>query len=385
MINRKNWLLTKKYLNYRREHDPNLSEKSLSRYQWHLRHLLIWADEDGFAQALKNKRPRFPTYLREIAGKKTSIPISKESQKKIVQVARALLEWLLKYHPRDVPGLTPELVDELVPTRVPRTHKEPRSIHLEDLLELIRFPFPDTLRNKRDLAAACLLFASGARADAIASAPILSLQLQKLSFNQDPQLGVRTKNSVSQTTFLLNIPELLEKIQIWDRIVRTQLPETTPWFTVIDARWGVEQLTTRPASRTRAQDLLKAVRRLFKLAGMEDKYKSPHKFRSGHAMYGLTDCKNMEEYHALSRNLMHANLAVTDQYYSVLEHGQRQAIITTLGNRQTDDPFTRLTPQPQESAKIRHIMKLLEELVLDDAGHSPQSSSPATTSNCPPG
>lgn len=332
MINRTNWLLVKKYLEYRREIDPGLSEKSLIRYKWHLRHLLIWADEDGFAKALRDRRPRFSSYLTKVPGKKTGTTISQETQKKVVQLTRAFFEWLLKYRRQDARGITPALIDTLIPTKTRRIYSEPKALSLEVLLELIAFPYPDTLRNKRDLAAACLLFVSGARADSIASAPIAAIGLESFTFQQRPELGVRTKNAVSQTTFLLQIDTLLEKIRAWDRLVREQLPAHAPWFAVIDGRWGDERLTDRPASPTRAQDLLKAVRRLFKLAGMEHQYKSPHKFRSGHAVYGLSRCKSMEDYHAMSRNLMHSSIAVTDQYYAILEKEKRRNIISGLGS-----------------------------------------------------
>ena len=45
------------------------------------------------------------------------------------------------------------------------------------------------------------------------------------------------------------------------------------------------------------------MRKLFEFADLP--YKSPHKFRHGHAVYALQHAKTMADYKAVSMNLMH--------------------------------------------------------------------------------
>ncbi len=45
-------------------------------------------------------------------------------------------------------------------------------------------------------------------------------------------------------------------------------------------------------------------------------YHSPHKFRHGHIHYGLERAKTIADLKAVSLNVMHANIRITDQTYS---------------------------------------------------------------------
>jgi len=47
-------------------------------------------------------------------------------------------------------------------------------------------------------------------------------------------------------------------------------------------------------------------------------YHSPHKFRHGHAVYVLSMAKDVAALKAVSQNLMHENLTITDGVYGVL-------------------------------------------------------------------
>lgn len=69
---------------------------------------------------------------------------------------------------------------------------------------------------------------------------------------------------------------------------------------------------------------------MYEKVGMKDKYKSPHKYRHGHAVYGISRCKNMAEYQSISRNLMHSSLAITDKIYAVIERDERRNIISKM-------------------------------------------------------
>ena len=62
-------------------------------------------------------------------------------------------------------------------------------------------------------------------------------------------------------------------------------------------------------------------------------YHSPHKFRHGHAVYVLKNAKDVPALKAVSQNLMHANLSITDGIYGILSETDVREQINTLGNR----------------------------------------------------
>ena len=61
MIDRKNWHLTKKYLDYRLRVDQ-ITKGSLKKEQTHLKYLLQWAEDKSFRLA-PSIRPTFPEYM----------------------------------------------------------------------------------------------------------------------------------------------------------------------------------------------------------------------------------------------------------------------------------------------------------------------------------
>jgi integrase len=72
-----------------------------------------------------------------------------------------------------------------------------------------------------------------------------------------------------------------------------------------------------PASTANRDSILRQeVAHLFDQAGIP--YMSPHKFRHGHATYGLKQAKDIDDLKAVSQNLMHANIGITDGIYAIL-------------------------------------------------------------------
>lgn len=61
-------------------------------------------------------------------------------------------------------------------------------------------------------------------------------------------------------------------------------------------------------------------------------HKSPHKYRHGHAVYALLRAKTMADYKAISQNLMHGNIKVTDSIYAWLNGDEIKQRIADLGH-----------------------------------------------------
>jgi len=187
---------------------------------------------------------------------------------------------------------------------------------------------PANLALRRDRSASALLFLSGMRASALCTLPIGCLDLDEGTVKQFPELGVKTKNSKSAETYLFPIPELIEVVRDWDDLVRRELPATAAWYAPVISSWGEQRLSAQPPGANRNTALQKRMRRLFGYAGLA--YKSPHKFRHGTAVYGLQHARTMADYKAVSMNLMHGDIRITDGIYAVLSKEDVRARIASL-------------------------------------------------------
>jgi site-specific recombinase XerC len=69
-------------------------------------------------------------------------------------------------------------------------------------------------------------------------------------------------------------------------------------------------------------------------------YHSPHKFRHGNAVYSVQHSKDIADLKAVSQNLMHSSLTVTDGVYGILSSADVGKRIARLGGQdQLDSNF----------------------------------------------
>ncbi len=178
-----------------------------------------------------------------------------------------------------------------------------------------------------------MMFLSGMRPDALASIPLQCVDLPNRRLFQIPSMGIRTKNDKAAITYLLDIPELCEVVQKWDRRVR-QMSPTSLWYTNL-SQDGLRLAETPSAFEGRAMTVAKDIRLICDRAGI--KYKSPHKFRHGHIVYARSFAHTMEEAKAVSQNVMHSTAIITDKVYSTLTTNQVQNVILNLGAKNKND------------------------------------------------
>ena len=151
----------------------------------------------------------------------------------------------------------------------------------------------------------------------------------------------------------------------WDTFVRTQLPDDAMWYPVIISEWSLEHLSPVKPGKNRNTQLAKRLKKLSNLVGL--KYKSPHKYRHGHAVYALLQAKNMADYKAISQNLMHGSIKVTDSIYAWLNNHLMKDRITGLSTpslRQvkTNPHLDSFISQLSRSDLIQAIQKSIEML-----------------------
>jgi site-specific recombinase XerD len=329
LINRSNYKLTREFLDFLSE-IKQLSPGSLHRYRVYLNHFLLWLDETAIEKC-ETKRPSFSSFLLTSRMDDKAESLGVDTQKKIIQTTRRFLHWLKLYHPRRFKSPPAVWIDSLHPAAgvvVPGEHK---FVTLEEAIHLANFPLKEEKQvYLRDQAAVAMLFVSGMRAGAFSTLPIEAVDLPAMMINQWPSLGVWTKNHKHATTYLLNVPLLIDVIQAWDAVVRSQLPPSAMWYPPLYGDWDERNISPEMPGKHRNISLGKRLKKLSQMAGVP--YKSPHKYRHGHAVYALLHARTMADYKAISQNLMHGNINVTDSIYAWLNGDEIKLRIAALGH-----------------------------------------------------
>jgi site-specific recombinase XerD len=328
MINRDNWMLTKEYLQYRVDVDQ-LSEGSADLERYLLRYLLEWADDVPFKNA-PSIRPTYPQHvLRGVRHDGKSKPFSQNYTRMLIKCARRFFRWLMT-HRRGYRTLD-TYVDTLVVPRMPVEPRKHEIVTLDEIHAIATAPV-GAVWERRIRAAAVFWFLSGIRVTAFATLPILAVDLSpsRLEVRQWPQLGVRTKFSKHATTYLLDIPELLDVVREWDAEVRAVVPAHGMWFAQLSPETGEIVPEARKPGKNRAIRVRTDLRKWMDGAGLP--YHSPHKFRHGHAVYALKQAQDMADLKAVSQNLMHSDIKITDKIYSILSPTDVKERVTRLGN-----------------------------------------------------
>lgn len=338
MINRINYKYQLDYLNFLKN-VKSLSDETIKKAKVQINHFLIWMDEksidkcyqiqDSYPKFLATNRMNNPTQISSSEVK----PLHSDTQKKNIQTIKRFLRYLKIEHPKKFNNLSLHWIESMMPTAQQKTIRKHIYISEEEILKIATYNIPDdNLLLQREQASACMLFASGMRSSAFGSLPIKAVDLENFKIQQDPSLGVRTKNGLASTTTLLNIPEILQPIKLWDQTVRSKLNPDAMWYApFLTNHFGSKAtLSNQLPGKTRNQAIAKGIRKLFATASLD--YKSPHKFRHGHAVYSLLRAKDMADYKAISQNLMHGNIKVTDETYAWLNHDDIKNRILNLSN-----------------------------------------------------
>ena len=158
--------------------------------------------------------------------------------------------------------------------------------------------------------------------------PFECVDLKRLRILQLPQKGVHTKNSKAAITSLLNIPDLLAVVSEWDNQVRPLLPVGAFWYAHLKTNGEISQEKPKGSRAYQKRNFARALKALCDRAGV--RYVSPHKLRHGHAVYALKLCRTVAELKAVSQNLMHSSLAITDGIYGNLPEDDISQIYSTL-------------------------------------------------------
>jgi len=328
MIHRQNWLDVRNYIEYQK-YIGQVNPRTADAQYFRLVHLLEWAQETPFPRAARI-RPAFPGYVEALRTAKGE-PYSAGHLAGVFKTCRAFLLWAKYEYAARYRSLELNWIKSVRASRgrSEQAELQARELYtLEDVLQLTAAP-AETIAERRMRAAVAFLFLSGMRIGAFLTLPLECVDVAGLRVMQLPAKGVRTKNSKAAITYLYNIPELLAVISEWDAFLRKRLPPECYWYAHLDP-WG-ELTAERPSGdrmslrKNFREDLAELCQRV----GI--RYRSPHKFRHGNAVYGLKKARTPAQMKAISQNLMHSNTGITDGIYGRLVNDDVRDIITGLG------------------------------------------------------
>lgn len=327
MINRENYRLTKKYLEYRRSVDQ-VSDRSLGVERTYIVRILNWADETPF-EKIRDRRPTLPEFLLTKRLGDQEGQLSAVSIRKTLSTARKLFTWL-RENEVGYQKIKPAWIKTLKPKRTTEVYKNREAVSLPEILEIAKVPV-ETTAERRIRAAACFLYLSGQRISAFVTTPIMAVDIQNRMVKQHPSLGVRTKYNKYATTYLLPIPELLGVVTRWDQEVRAVLPGRGFWFAPLTIDTGEIDSGCFEVGSNRHNLARKNLKAWMEKNGLP--YKSPHKFRHGHIHFGMENAKELDQFKAVSMNVMHSSMRITEEIYSRLHDDTVKRNIDALGDR----------------------------------------------------
>jgi integrase len=337
LINRANYHLVNEYLNYLVTR-KNKKETTVQRYRFHLRHLLMYLMSKHVSDIHK--------ITKDFSAHINALELSNETKKKITLITRSFLVWCKNYHELELKSLPNYWIEDLTPCKVSEA-AELDPVTEEEIFKIAKLQIdPNNLALLRDQAAACLLFLSAARGGALTTLPIRAVVLENSypHLLQYPELGVKTKLGKKLKTFLYDIPELMEPVIRWHKIVKDHCDEGAPWYLPINHSWGEQVIPTgiiNPGAN-RGTALNRRLEHVWRMAG--EIHKSPHKFRHGSILYGVRRCTTMAQYHQLSRNGGHSSIHITDKVYVKFEEEERGATISSLARKPFLNPTIENTP-----------------------------------------
>ncbi len=330
LINRQNYDEMEEFLAYQRDTKQN-DPKTIEHYRNCLTHLLRWAWEKELRTG-HTIRPLFVEYL-EALRLPNGERISAAYFSKICKVAAQFYLYQREKHRNAYAKISIDWVESIRPPRLRSEQAELKTRELytlEDTIKLATWP-TKILKLRRTQAGAAFLFMTGMRIAAFMSLPISCVDLDGLKVSQFPQLGVKTKNKKAAKTTILPVEELLGVVREWDRLVRGQLGADHLWYPNL-SRQDPEVIDAgMPGEDLRGKSFHEDLQELCSLAGV--RYLSPHKFRHGHAVFGLKRSRNMQEWKAVSQNLMHANTGITDAIYGTLVQDDQHATMLEIGRK----------------------------------------------------
>lgn len=176
---------------------------------------------------------------------------------------------------------------------------------------------------------------SGARDSAIATLKLKHVDVERRRIVQNPQDGVRTKNSKTITSAFFPVGQELESvIGEWIAFLQSEkgFSGDDPLFPATKVEVGLSGHFEQTGLSRDPWKSATAIRRIFKGAFTAGNlpYFNPHSFRSTLAVLGTQVCKSPEEFKAWSQNLSHESVLTTFNSYGNVSQSRQDAILLQM-------------------------------------------------------
>lgn len=322
LINRRNYRDTRRFLEYCEEVLQNCPG-TLAAKRGGLDHVLRWATDTSLMQA-PDLRPGLPQYL-------SSLDLSPNYQDKMLSYARCFFTYAQRQWPERYEKVGYNWIKSLRSKDKPGEVEKREIFTLEHVREIAAIE-PQNLTEERTIASVAFLFLSGMRVGAFTTLPLAAVHWDQkpVQVRQWPKLGVRTKFDKAANTYLLAHPDLEDLHQIacrWHEKALAAVGKRGMWFTILTPYREFDPVQTPGGSRSgKVRDHLE---NLCERTGVE--YLPPHKIRHGHVVWALKQCESMDEFKAVSQNIMHKSLTTTDSIYSEMLDDDVADTIAGLG------------------------------------------------------
>ena len=315
-----NYRLRMDFLDYCRA--GGMSEAAIQHRSSTLLHLLRCAGDKPLAEYTVGELKALLLTTRRL--RKDGAGLSHERLRKVFEHSRELLEFACvmqgkRFHRIDHRHLRNLKLYKAQAVTLPQgaTQSDDRRPYytIEEMEQIAALDLTDDLLLWRAQACACLEYAGGFRIAAVATLPLRAIDLTHLRLQQDPKLGVRTKNAKYGMTMLLDVDGLLAPVRSWHQFLSEIVSDRAMFYNVFDLHHnstGVLQPTDNPPGKHRAVALADDYPKLCERAGVP--YRGSHAFRHGHIVYCARRCKNLADFSALSKNVMHSDLRTTMLY-----------------------------------------------------------------------
>lgn len=216
------------------------------------------------------------------------------------------------------------------------SHRPVRSPSLEYVVQLANSIEIKSEIDRRDQALIAFLLLSGMRDSAVASLPLGCFDREKLTVDQSPSKGVRTKFGKAFVTRLFSFnKQLVSYVLSWAEYL-----EKEKLFSAADPLFPRTRVTQAPGSLSFCADSVESafwkgagsIRQILKsramAAGLE--YYHPHGFRHATVLTALKGCRSPEEMKALSQNIGHEQVMTTLMTYGNLAPERVEELIGAL-------------------------------------------------------
>jgi len=244
--------------------------------------------------------------------------------------------------------------DEQIATQyIPRKYPS-----LEEVVKIVNSIEIESEIDLRDRALISFTVLSGMRDKAIVTLPISCFDPKSFIINQNPKQGVQTKCSKFIQSVLFKFDEkLVEYVLEWVKLLKNKnFTDNDPLFPRNHAKQDNNNLSFDNSDTVEPVFWKSAgpIRQIFKRRSKDAKlpYYPPHTFRHLAIDLASKNCKNGEEFKAVSQNFGHENVATTFRSYANYEPQKLAEILTKMN-------FSKKQPN-QENTKLKKIKEILE-------------------------